>query len=93
MGANHLSEIRAQIDAVDQQIVVLIAQRQVRVLDAGALKPDEQAVRAPDRVEQVIERVRALATEAGASPEVVEAAYRALIGAFIELELDDYKTR
>ncbi|MBP6685369.1 MAG: GNAT family N-acetyltransferase [Leucobacter sp.] len=82
-----LAEVRDSIDALDREIVRLIAERQQWVVAAGKLKGDEQAVRAPDRVEQVISKVRGLAEEQHASPEVVEATYRALIGAFIDLEL------
>ncbi|KAM9866210.1 hypothetical protein ACIFOC_01128 [Leucobacter aridicollis] len=82
-----LPEVRAAIDALDGQIVELIATRQRWVEAAGALKSDTQAVRAPDRVDQVIAKVRGLALDHGASPEVVEAAYRALIAAFIQHEL------
>src|SRR4051794_29285290 len=87
-----LSDIRTRIDEVDTRIVALIAERQTLVEAAGALKTSTDAVRAPARVEQVIERVRAKAADAGASPEVVEAAYRALIAAFIELELTVART-
>ncbi|MGO4103627.1 GNAT family N-acetyltransferase [Leifsonia sp. YAF41] len=79
--------VRAEIDALDRQIVQLIAERQRWVVEAGALKPDQDAVRAPDRVEKVVDKVRALANEAAASPEVVERTYRAMIAAFIDLEL------
>lgn len=41
---------------------------------------------APKRVEQVVAKVRGLATEAGLEPQVAEAAYRAMIAAFIEVE-------
>lgn len=85
-----LASIRAAIDALDIQIIDLIADRQARVVQAGILKrgQDSEAVRAPARVEDVIERVRGRAAEAGASPDVVEATYRAMIGAFINMELD-----
>jgi isochorismate pyruvate lyase len=86
-----LAEIRAAIDGVDEEIVALIARRQVLVRLAGAQKADEAAVRAPDRVEKVIENVRELAKQAGAEPDVVEAAYRAMIGAFIEMEVRQLK--
>lgn len=86
-----LDEVRAQIDALDRQIVTLIAERQKWVVEAGKLKQDEDGVRAPDRVEQVISRLRALATDAGASPDVVERTYRALIAAFIDLELETFR--
>lgn len=87
-----LASVRQNIDSLDRRIVRLIAERQQWVVRAGSLKTDEQAVRAPARVEQVIAKVRALAEEAGASPEVVEAAYRALVSAFIELELDHHRS-
>lgn len=86
-----LEEVRARINELDQRIVKLIAERQRCVVAAGALKADEQAVRAPDRVEQVIAKVRALAESEGASPEVVERSYRAMIAAFIDLELDQHR--
>lgn len=86
-----LDEIRANIDATDREIIALIARRQRWVEAAGRAKAasaqPSDAVRAPARVEAVIEKVRAEALSAGASPEVVEAAYRAMIAAFIELEL------
>lgn len=84
-----LSEIREAIDVLDERIVELIGERQAWVERAGRLKrdQDEDAVRAPARVEAVIGRVRSLAVPAGASPEVVERTYRALIASFVELEL------
>lgn len=87
----NIDAVRTEIDALDRRIVDLIAERQKWVIIAGSLKKNEDAVRAPARVEQVIAKVRALAEEAGASPEVVERTYRALIAAFIELELDHHR--
>ncbi|WP_026311446.1 chorismate mutase [Parafrankia elaeagni] len=84
---NVLRDIRSRIDLLDQQIVQLLAAREELVRAAGRLKSDTAAVRAPDRVEQVVQRVRGLAKEAGASPEVVDRIYRAMISAFIDLEL------
>jgi len=84
---SELESVRADIDAIDRQIVTLIAERQGRVEAAGRLKSDRAAVRAPSRVESVIEKVRGLAEEAGADPTVVEQTYRSMIAAFIELEL------
>ena len=87
-----LEEVRRHIDSLDRQIVDLIAQRQKWVETAGSLKKEEGAVRAPDRVERVIAKVRELAESAGASPVVVESTYRALIGAFIDLELEHHRS-
>jgi isochorismate pyruvate lyase len=82
-----LAEVRAGIDALDREIVALIARREQLVRRAGTLKADTAAVRAPARVEQVVERVRGVAQEQGASPDVVERTYRAMIAAFVDLEL------
>jgi isochorismate pyruvate lyase len=82
-----LRGIRRAIDSLDERIVALIGERQRWVERAGQLKKDQSAVRAPARVEAVIERVRALAVPAGVSPDVVERTYRAMIAAFVDLEL------
>jgi isochorismate pyruvate lyase len=87
-----LANVRREIDTIDAELVRLLAAREQLVRRAGALKKDEQAVRAPARVEQVIDKVRALAGEAGASPDVVERVYRAMISAFIDLELTQHRS-
>lgn len=79
--------MRRSIDALDRRIIALLAERQDWVVRAGALKTTADAVRAPDRVEQVIRKVQDLARELDASPDVVEATYRAMIAAFIDLEM------
>lgn len=82
-----LAEIRANIDGLDRALVQLLSDREQLVRQAGRLKANMDAVRAPDRVEAVIVRVRAVAEELGASPMVVERTYRSMINAFIDLEL------
>ncbi|GAA1318936.1 chorismate mutase [Leucobacter albus] len=88
-----LAAIRERIDGIDAELVELIAERQRWVVAAGTHKTDDASVRAPARVEQVIAKVRGLAVEAGASPEVVEHTYRAMISAFINLELAEVTAR
>ncbi|PPG38781.1 chorismate mutase [Pseudoclavibacter sp. RFBA6] len=91
-GPHDMTGIRAAIDSLDAQIVALIGQRQRWVERAAVAKrgQDQGAVRAPARVGQVISKVRGLAESADASPDVVEATYRAMIGAFIDLELREH---
>ncbi|HEX2317300.1 MAG TPA: chorismate mutase [Thermomonospora sp.] len=86
-----LTEVRARIDALDGELVRLLAERQGLVRAAAAFKTDEQAVRAPDRVERVIAGVRERAAAEGLSPEVAEAVWRAMIAAFIEYELSEHR--
>jgi chorismate mutase len=86
-GPTSLAEVRARIDAVDADLVRLLADRESLVRAAAAFKADADAVRAPDRVQQVITSVRERASAAGLSPAVAEAVWRAMIAAFIDLEL------
>ncbi len=81
-----LAQVREQIDRIDAQIVQLLAERGGYVLAAARFKTSAEDVRAPQRVEQVIARVRALAEQQGALPDVVERVYRELIEAFTEAE-------
>ncbi|MCY1136377.1 chorismate mutase [Actinoplanes sp. Pm04-4] len=82
-----LGDVRARIDDLDTQIVALLARRQTLVEAAAGFKTDEQAVRAPDRVERVVAAVRAKATAAGLDADVAESVWRSMITAFTELEL------
>jgi len=88
-----LESVRTNIDALDRSIVGLIAERQKWVVAAASFKKDADGVRAPARVEQVIAKVRGFAAEVGASPDVVERTYQALIAAFIDLELESHRAR
>ncbi|WP_433261400.1 chorismate mutase [Micromonospora vinacea] len=85
-----LTEIRARIDELDRDLVGLLARREALVRQAAPLKSDGQAVRAPDRVAQVVARVRTLAIEEGADPDLIERIYRGMIQAFIDMETDEH---
>jgi len=88
-----LDEVRESIDSVDQKIVRLLAEREGYVRRAARFKETRGDVEAPKRVEKVIRRVRMLAREHGADPEVVEKVYRAMISRFIALEMDEQEER
>lgn len=81
-----LAQVREQIDRLDHDIVALLAERGRYVLAAARFKRSAEEVRAPQRVEQVIAKVRQLADQQGAMPEVVERVYRELIRAFTDAE-------
>lgn len=85
-----LEEVRNNIDRLDQQIVTLLAERGRYVSQAARFKKDTDSVKAPQRVEQVIAKVRGLSEAVGANPEVTEQVYRAMIAAFIQQELAEH---
>ena len=83
---DNLAQIRERIDALDLQIVALMAERGRYVKDAARFKKDSFQVSAPQRQQDVIDKVIRAANELGAYPEVVEACYRSLIAGFIARE-------
>lgn len=81
-----LAEVRQHIDHLDRQILALIGERGAYVKQAARFKKDAAAVAAPQRVEQMIGKLKALASDYAAAPAVVEATWRAMIAAFVALE-------
>lgn len=85
-----LAGVRANIDRIDAAIVALMAERAMHVKDATRFKRDAYQVSAPARQAEVFAKVRALASGHNggfeALPDVVEAAYRALVAGFIANE-------
>ncbi len=88
--AQNLAQVRAGIDALDEQIVALLAQRAMWVKDAARFKADHFQVSAPARQEEVFRRVRERAMQLNPGFEgfetVVEKAWRSLVAGFIAEE-------
>lgn len=90
MECKSLEEVRANIDRIDNEIIKLIAERTGYVVQASAFKKSEEGVKAPARVEAVIQKVRTKAKEYGANPDMVEALYREMIARFISMEMNEF---
>ncbi|PLR39606.1 chorismate mutase [Chimaeribacter californicus] len=90
MNFSSIEEVRNRIDHIDSELVNIIAQRAECVKAAAAFKTDHSAVRAPDRVQQVIDKVRKKAAEAGLPEVIIEKVYRTMIDAFIDYELEHH---
>ncbi|MGD2131299.1 MAG: chorismate mutase [Maricaulaceae bacterium] len=86
-----MSQVRAEIDRLDNALVDLLAERFGYVDRAWQLKnnPDEATV--PWRIQQVIDKVRARAEERGLPPSLAEALWRQMIGWFIQYEEENLK--
>ena len=84
-----IQNLRNQIDQLDHQLLVLLAQRQQIVEKIGQLKPinSQAAVTAPDRVKQVLLNRQQEAEKLGLSPDVALAIWQTMIEAFTALEL------
>lgn len=86
-----LEQAREKIDAIDTALIEMIATRQFYVDQAVRFKKSIQDVQSPERVEQIIQKVRAQALELGIDPDLVEQLYRAMIQQFIQRELKEIR--
>ncbi len=86
-----MADVRRNIDALDERIVALIAERSGYVAQAARIKQNAAQVHDQARIDFIVDRVKAMAAEQGAPEAVIEAAYRAMIDAFIEFERGEFK--
>ena len=86
-----MDEVRVEIDRIDQAMVDLICERFAYVDRAWQLKNAPADARVPWRIQQVIDKVRAQASERGVSPDLCEALWRQMIGWFIQYEEENLR--
>ena len=88
-----MSEVRAGIDALDREILVLIATR-MRYMDAAArIKSHRTDVRDEERKAEVIANARRAAAELGVPPDLAEALWEVLVEGSIGYEFDQFDRR
>lgn len=77
---NDMDALRQQIDALDAQLVALLADRAGYIDRAVELKSENGwPARIPARVEEVIENARARAGHSGLDPDLIESLWRQLV--------------
>lgn len=88
-----MDAVRAQIDRVDRALVDLVAERWGYVDRIWMLKDTPEQATVPWRIQQVVDKVRARASEQGVPPELVEALWRQMIGWGIQYEEEKLRQR
>jgi isochorismate pyruvate lyase len=89
----NLDEIRAEMDAIDREIIALIARRVAYVRSAAGFKTSAEAVAAPERVAAVLKTRRAWAEDAGLNGEAIEGLYRELVRYSVSEEHREFEKR
>ena len=87
----NLEQARAKIDLIDQELIEMIATRQFYVDQAVRFKRTAEDVQSPERVQQVINKVREQAIQLHTDPDLVEKIYREMIQHFIRRELKEIR--
>lgn len=83
-----MAEVRAGVDALDQELVALLARRFGYMNAAARIKPSRSDVRDETRKAQVIANASAAAAAAGLPAGLAENLWEALVEASIAHELD-----
>lgn len=78
--ADEMAGVRAAIDALDEEIVALLAKRQRQIERAASVKPGLGIpARVPERIDEVLARVAEASRREGLSGELAQALWRAII--------------
>lgn len=88
-----LAEVRAEIDALDHQIIERLGKRFEYVKAAARFKTSVATVRAPERQQAMLAQRRQWAVENGLSPEVIENMYRELVEYFVAEEVKSWQSQ
>ena len=88
-----MSEVRAGVDALDRELVALLARRFAYMRAAARIKTTRDSVRDEGRKATVIAAARAEAESLGAPPERIAALWDALVESSIAYELDQWERR
>ncbi|MEJ2467882.1 MAG: chorismate mutase [Campylobacterales bacterium] len=86
-----LAEVREAIDQLDDQIVELIAKRNNYIKQAARFKETVEEVKAPERVDAVIQRMRRKALELDLSPNLIANLYKMMIDEMVEAEIAELR--
>lgn len=86
-----LDEARSKIDAVDSEIVELIAKRNDCIKQIAHFKTSVEEVKAEDRIADVISNVRAQAISLDLSPNLINDLYVRMIDEMVENEISEFK--
>ena len=86
-----LAEVRNEIDVLDDQIIELIAKRNNYIKQAARFKNTIDEVKAPERIDGVIQRLRRKALELDLSPNLVADLYTMMIDEMVETEIAELR--
>jgi len=86
-----MTELRVEIDRLDQRLVELLSQRQRYIERAAEIKAYRHEIRDEGRIADVLEKVTAAAVSVGLSPEIAQAVWRELMERSIALEMARYE--
>jgi isochorismate pyruvate lyase len=86
----NLDDVRANIDRIDDELVRLMAERSGYVGLAARFKTRREEVVDPERIEDIIARIRGRSDELGMEADIAEQVFRTMIERFITFEYGEF---
>jgi len=88
---NSLEEVRDEIDKLDDKLVSLISQRSHLIRQAAAFKNSVDEVKAEDRIDFILQKVRQVAIQSGISPNMISELFTIMINEMVETEIAEFR--
>lgn len=88
---NSLQEVRDEIDKIDTQLVELISQRSHLIRQAAGFKESIEEVKADDRIDDIMQRVRKKAIELDVNPNMISDLFKIMIDEMVETEIGEFR--
>lgn len=86
-----LEEVRQEIDKIDDLIVELISKRSHLVRQAASFKNSIEDVKAEERIEHIMQKVRAKAIQKDVSPNMISDLFKIMIDEMVETEISEFR--
>ncbi|OUU80116.1 MAG: hypothetical protein CBC38_01600 [Gammaproteobacteria bacterium TMED78] len=84
-----MKKVREEVDAIDKELVILLAKRQKCIEKAALVKNDESLIFDQERIDQVLNNIKNLSKSYGLSSEISDPIWRKLIELSIEHEFTE----
>jgi len=88
-----LQEVRAEIDKLDDELVSLISNRSHLIRQAAGFKDSVDEVKAEDRIEFILQKVRHAAIKSGVSPNMISELFTIMIDEMVETEIAEFRNK
>ncbi|WP_297443426.1 chorismate mutase [Sulfurimonas sp.] len=86
-----LQEVREEIDKIDSQLVKLIAERSHLIRQAASFKESVEEVKAEDRINDIMQKVRSKAIELNVNPNMISELFNIMIDEMVETEISEFR--
>ncbi|WP_457748954.1 chorismate mutase [Sulfurimonas sp.] len=86
-----LQEVRDEIDKIDSKLVELISERSHLIRQAAGFKESVEEVKAEDRIDDIMQKVRKKAIELNVNPNMISELFTIMINEMVETEISEFR--